>query len=124
MEVIKFNQEYYLCYYFSRLTMEVQKDSPKQEGEIKKPWHEIVPSFSGTSVGVYEALGNFQAEYGFKHGYQSDTDSFKIETESTITQFELLHEDDMEDMGSMQPSDFESLKDKGTLRWRCVLSSI
>jgi len=90
--------------------VEAEKDSPKQEGE-KQPWRELVPSFSGTSAGVYEALGNFQAEYGFKHGYESDSDSLRIETESTVTQFELQHEDDLEEMHSMQPSNHQALKE-------------
>ena len=100
--------------------MEAQKCLPKQEGE-KQPWRELVPSFSGTSAGVYEALGNIQPEYGFKHGYESDTDSFKIETSSTVTQFDLLHEDDLEEMHSLQCSNLESLREKGLL---VCLSSI
>ena len=81
--------------------MEAQKVLPKQEGEVEKPWRELVPSFSGTTVRVYETLGNIQPEYGFKHGYESDTDSFKIETASSVTQFDLLHEDDLEEMRSL-----------------------
>ena len=94
--------------------MEAQRDSPKLE-EVEKPWCELVPSFSGATAGVYEALGNIQAEYGFKHGYESDTDSFKIETASSVTQFELLHEDDLEEMRSLRPSDLEALRGKGML---------
>ena len=104
---------YYLCYYPSRLTVEAQKDSPRQDGEIKQPWRELVPSFSGATAGVYEALGNIQAEYGFKHGYESDTDSFKIETASSVTQFDPMHEDDLEEMTDWQPSDLEALEDNG-----------
>ena len=76
---------------------------PKQGGEVEKPWHELVHRFSGTTAGVYETLGNIQPEYGFKHGYDSDTDSFKIETASSVTQFDLLHvhEDDLEEMRSL-----------------------
>ena len=101
--------------------MEAQKCSPKQGGDVEKPWHELIPSFSGTSAGVCEALGNIQPEYGFKHGYQSDTDSNKIETASNVTQFDLLHEDDLEEMCSMQTSDHQASKEningreKGTL---------
>ena len=95
--------------------MEAQKCSPKQGGDVEEPWHELIPSFSGTSAGVYEALGNIQPEYGFKHGYESDTDSFKIETSSTVTQFDLLHEDDLEEMHSLRPSNLESLREKGLL---------
>ena len=87
--------------------MEVQKDSPKQEG-VEEPWRELVPRFSGTSAGVYETVGIIQTEYGFKHCYQSDTDS-------TVTRFDILHEDDLEAMHSMQSCDHQALKEKGML---------
>jgi len=107
-------------FYSSRIMVEAEKDSPKQEGE-KQPWRELVPSFSGTSAGVYEALGNIQPEYGFKHGYQSDTDSYKIETASSGTQFDMLHEDDLEEMRSLRPSDLEALRGKGMLVCLCSI---
>jgi len=95
--------------------VEAQKCSPKQGGDVEEPWHELIPSFSVTNSGVDEALGNIQAEYGFKHGYESDTDSFKVETASSVSQFDLLHEDDLEEMHSLQHSNLESLREKGML---------
>ena len=85
---------------FSSLTTEVQKDLPNNE-EQERRWLELVPSFTAES---YEAeLENAQADYGFTHGYDSDTESIKVETCSSVTQFDLLHEDDLDDFHSLRP---------------------
>ena len=47
-------------------------------------------------MGVYEALVNIQ---GFQTGYESDTD----------TGVELLHEDELDEMCSLGPSDPEGM---------------
>ena len=95
----------YLSYFFfPSLTAEVQKDLPhdKEEG----PWLELVPSFSGE---IYEAQPEtIQADYGLKHGYDSDTESTGIKTCSTTTQFDMLHEDDLEEFTSFGPSDLKT----------------
>ena len=76
--------------------MEAQRDLPKQEGGVEKPWCELVCSFSGATAGVYEAPVNIQ---GFQTGYESDTD----------TGVELLHEDELDEMCSLGPSDPEGM---------------
>ena len=91
----------YSCYVlFSSLTTEVQRDLPNNADQ-ERCWLELVPSFAAE---IYEAqLENAQADYGFPHGYDSDTESIKVETCSSVTQFDLLHEDDLDDFHSLRP---------------------
>ena len=99
----------YFCFliFFSSLTAEIQKDLPKDKEEQDRRWLELVPCFSGE---IYEAQPEtIQAGYGFKHGYSSDTESIKIETCSSVTQFDLLHEDDLDEFPCLHTSDLKSL---------------
>ena len=91
----------YSCYVlFSSLTTEVQRDLPNNADQ-ERCWLELVPSFAAE---IYEAqLENAQADYGFTHGYDSDTESIKVETCSSVTQFDLLHEDDLDEFHSLHP---------------------
>ena len=86
----------YDAYCFSSLTAEVHQSLPSDKTNEKKPWLELVSSFSDKTATVNEAT---QADYGFTHGYESDTAS---DTFSTSTHFDLLHEDD--ELQSLQPS--------------------
>ena len=96
-----------LLFSFSSLTVEVQKDLPYDQEEQDRRWFELVSSFSGE---IYEAQPEtIQADYGFKHGYNSDTESIKVETCSSVTQFDLLHEDDLDEFPSLHTSDLKSL---------------
>ena len=95
-----------LLFSFSSLTAEVQKDLPNDKEEQDRRWLELVPSFSGE---IYEAQPEtIQGDYGFKHGYNSDTESIKVETCSSVTQFDLLHEDDLDEFPSLHTSDLKS----------------
>ena len=92
---------------FSSLTAEVQKDLPNNKQEQERRWLEQVPRFSGE---IYEVQPeNIHADYGFAHGYDSDTESINVETCSSVTQFDLLHEDDLDEFFTSQPSDLQSL---------------
>ena len=96
-----------LLFSFSSLTAEIQKDLPNDKEEQDRRWLELVPSFSGE---IYEAQPEtIQGDYGFKHGYNSDTESIKVETCSSVTQFDLLHEDDLDEFPSLHTSDLKSL---------------
>ena len=96
-----------MLFSFSSLTAEVQKDLPNDKEEQDRRWLELVPSFSGE---IYEAQPEtIQADYGFKHGYNSDTESIKVETCSSVTQFDLLHEDDLDEFPSLHTSDLKPL---------------
>ena len=91
--------------FFSSLTAEVQKDLPNNKQEQERRWLEQVPSFSGK---IYEAQPH--ADYGFTHSYNSDTESINVETCSSVTQFDLLYEDDQdtEEIYEAQPhADYE-----------------
>ena len=72
---------------------------PKAEGEIKRPWCEVVTNFTETTAEVCENL----ADYGFKHGYETDTESVKVETASCVTSFDLQHEDDLDEYQANVP---------------------
>ena len=65
-------------------------DLPKQEGEMAKPWCELVRNFTEATADICET----SAIYGFKHGYETDTESVKVETCSCVTSFDVQHEDD------------------------------
>ena len=96
-----------LLFSFSSLTAEIQKDLPNDKEEQDRRWLELVPSFSGE---IYEAQPEtIQTDYGFKHGYNSDTESIKVETCSSVTHFDLLHEDDLNEFPSLHTSDLKSL---------------
>lgn len=60
-----------------------------------------------TTTGVFEAPENIQAECGLKQASDCDTDSFEIETASSDTHFDSLHEEDLEEMRSLPPSELE-----------------
>ena len=100
-----------LCFYFSRLAAEIQMDLPKQEGEMARPWCELVTNFTETTAEVCETLG----DYGFKHGYETDTESVKVKTSSCATQFGLSQEDELDEFHSSQASGLEAEKGKGRL---------
>ena len=103
------------CISSSRLTAETQKDLPKKEK--KKPWCEVVLSFTGTTAEESESLDNIQTDYGFKHDYESDTESIKFETCSFVTQFDLAHEDELDESSSLQIEGAEAEREKGRLEW-------
>lgn len=87
---------------FSSLTTEVQKDLPNNE-EQERRWLELVPTFTAES---YEAqLENAQADYGFTHGYDSDTESIKVETCSSVTHYDVPHEDDLDEFHSLHSNE-------------------
>ena len=67
-------------------------DLPKQ-GEMARPWSELVTNFAETTAEVCETLG----DYGFKCGYETDTESFKLETSSCVTSYDVQHEDDVDE---------------------------
>ena len=98
-------------FYSTRLTAELQKDSPKPEGEMERPWYELVTSLTETTAKVCETLG----DYGFKHGYESDTESVKVKTSSCATQFGLSQEDELDEFHNSQPSGLEAEKGNGRL---------
>ena len=84
----------------------MQKELPNDKEEQDRRWLELVPSFSGE---IYEAQPEtIQADYGFKHGYNSDTESIKVETCSSVTHCDLLHEDDLDEFPSFHTSDPKS----------------
>ena len=93
-------------------------DLPKQEGEMARPWCELVMNFAETTAEVCETLG----DYGFKHGYETDTESVKVKTSSCATQFQ---EDELDEFHSSQASGLEVEKRKGRLEWNlsCQLAS-
>ena len=72
---------------------------PKPEGEMKRPWCELDTNFTGTTADICEIL----ADYGFKHGYETDTESVKVETSSCVTSFDLQHEDDLDEYQANVP---------------------
>lgn len=89
-------------YSSSRLAAETQKDLPKSEGEMEKPWCELVHSFAGTTAEGYKS----HTDYGFKPGHETDTESdsesAKGETFSSVTHYDALHEDELDELHSLQ----------------------
>ena len=110
---------YKFVFFSSRLIAETQKDLPKREK--KKPWCEVVPSFTGTTTEESETLDNIQTDYGFQHDYESDTESIKFETCSFVTQFNLEHEDELDESSSLQMDGIEAERGKGRLKWNYSL---
>ena len=98
-------------FYSTRLIAKLQKDLPKPEGEMERPWCELVTSFTETNAKVCETLG----DYGFKHGYESDTESVKVKTSSYATQFGLSQEDELDEFHNSQASGLEAEKGQGRL---------
>ena len=74
-------------------------DLPKPESRMERPWCELVMNFTEATVEAHETFG----DYGLTHGYESDTESVKVETWSVVTQFDLAHEDELDEF---QPSGF------------------
>lgn len=111
-------------FFSSRLIAETQKDLPKKEK--KKPWCEVVPSFTGTTTEESETLDNIQTDYGFQNNYESDTESIKFENCSFVTQFDLAHEDELDEYSSLQMDGVEAERGKGRLEWNhlCCLPRI
>ena len=83
---------------FSSLTAEVHQSLPTDK---EMPWLELVPCFSDETATVNEAI---QADYGFPHGYETDTDSVNVETCSFVTHCNLAHEDELDEFPSLQLS--------------------
>ena len=75
-------------------------DLPKPESEMERPWCELVMNFTEATAEAQETFG----DYGLTHGYESDTESVKVETCSVVTQFDLAHEDELDEFHSLQPS--------------------
>ena len=75
---------------------------------MEKPWCELVYSFAGTTAEVYKSLGNGHADYGFTHclenesDTESDTENIKVETFSSVTHFDVAHEDELDELHSLQ----------------------
>ena len=78
---------------------------------MERPWYELVTSLTETTAKVCETLG----DYGFKHGYESDTESVKVKTSSCATQFGLSQEDELDEFHNSQPSGLEAEKGNGRL---------
>ena len=108
--VTALHHSFSLCFYVSRLAAEIQMDFPKQKGEMARPWCELVTNFTETTAEVCETLG----DYGFKHGYETDTESVKVKTSSCSTQFGLS-QDELDELHSSQASGLEAEKGKGRL---------
>ena len=87
--------------FLSSLTAEVHRSLPTDKENEERPWFELVPHFSDETATVNEAI---QAEYGFTHGYESDTESVNVETCSVVTPFDLAHEDELYESSTLQPS--------------------
>ena len=74
---------------------------------MEKPWCELVHSFTGTTAEVYKSLGNIHADYGFTHclesesDTESDTENIKVETFSSVTHFDVAHEDELDELHSL-----------------------
>ena len=92
---------------FSSLTAEVHRSLPTDKENEERPWIELVPHFSDETATVNEAI---QADYGFTHGYESDTESVNVETCSFVTHCDLAHEDELDEFHSLQPSGLKTGK--------------
>ena len=90
-----------ILFSFSSLTAEVHQSLPTDKENEEIPWLELVPCFSDETATVNEAI---QADYGFPHGYETDTDSVNVETCSFVTHCDLAHEDELDEFPSLQPS--------------------
>lgn len=69
---------------------------------MEKPWCELVHSFAGTTAEGYKS----HTDYGFKPGHETDTESdsesAKGETFSSVTHYDAPHEDELDELYSLQ----------------------